>query len=188
MPLTKSVRRKAMHTRTVTCHGYRREDGLWDIEGRMVDTKPYAFANHDRDAGFINADEALHDMSIRLTLDDQYKIHAIEAVTDWSPFQACPRITGIFQRLVGLTIGNGWNRILKERVGGVQGCTHLLELLGPVATTAFQTIMSSKPDYYGDKEGVIKECPPHINTCHMLDESGPVVKEFWPRFYKAPVD
>ena len=48
MPLTQTVRRKAMHTRVVTCHGYLREDGLWDIEGHMVDTKPYAFANADR--------------------------------------------------------------------------------------------------------------------------------------------
>ncbi|MBT8434953.1 MAG: DUF2889 domain-containing protein, partial [Gammaproteobacteria bacterium] len=34
MPLTKPVKRKLAHTRVVTCQGYRREDGLWDIEGR----------------------------------------------------------------------------------------------------------------------------------------------------------
>ena len=61
MPLTQTVRRKAMHTRVVTCHGYLREDGLWDIEGHMVDTKPYAFANAEH-GGFINGNEPLQGM------------------------------------------------------------------------------------------------------------------------------
>ena len=45
-----------------------------------------------------------------------------------------------FQRLVGLRIKSGWTQKVKELLGGVEGCTHLVELLGPVATTAFQTI------------------------------------------------
>ena len=40
MPLCNPVSRKLAHTRVVTCHGYRRDDDLWDIEGRIVDTKP----------------------------------------------------------------------------------------------------------------------------------------------------
>ncbi|EIJ36089.1 DUF2889 domain-containing protein [Thiothrix nivea] len=184
MPLSKSVRRKLMHTRVVTCHGYQRDDGLWDIEGHMVDTKPYAFNSIEREGGFIDANEALHDMWVRLTLDGDYKIHAIEAVTDWAPFTGCPRASAVFQGLVGVTIGNGWMRLIKELMGGVRGCTHLTELLGPVATTAFQTIMSSNPGFYGDAAGVLTEPPPYINSCHELHESGVIVKTLWPQFYR----
>ena len=37
-----------MHTRTVECRGYLRDDGLWDIEGHMTDTKPFDIPNEDR--------------------------------------------------------------------------------------------------------------------------------------------
>ena len=187
MPLTQTVRRKAMHTRVVTCHGYLREDGLWDIEGHMVDTKPYAFANADR-GGFINANEPLHGMWVRLTIDDQFKIHDAEAVTDWSPFKHCSDIAPIFKQLIGESIGYGWNRKLKELMGGVRGCTHLTELLGPIATTAFQTVMSARPDYCGDLEGNAVDKPPYIDTCHMLKDSSEVVMKYWPRFYKPEAE
>ena len=45
MPLPDPVPREPLHTRRVECRGYRRADGLWDIEGHLVDTKAYPFAN-----------------------------------------------------------------------------------------------------------------------------------------------
>ena len=39
MPLSPAAPREHIHTRTVTCRGYRRKDGLWDIEGHLVDVK-----------------------------------------------------------------------------------------------------------------------------------------------------
>ena len=32
--------RTLSHTRAVTYHGYRRDDGLWDIEAHLHDSKP----------------------------------------------------------------------------------------------------------------------------------------------------
>ena len=81
MPLSAPTQRKLTHTRVVTCLGFERHDKLWDIEGRIVDTKPYAFSNKDR-GGEIKADEPLHDMSIRLTIDTDLKVHDAEAVID----------------------------------------------------------------------------------------------------------
>jgi hypothetical protein len=39
-------KRRLMHRRSVECLGYLRDDGLWEVEARLVDTKP--FARHDR--------------------------------------------------------------------------------------------------------------------------------------------
>ena len=85
MPLSNPVSRKLAHTRVVTCHGYRRDDDLWDIEGRIVDTKPYRFRNRDR-GGWIEVDEALHDMSIRLTVTLDLEVVDVDAVIDASPY------------------------------------------------------------------------------------------------------
>ena len=70
MPLSTPVPRQMLHRRVVQCTGYRREDGLWDIEGHMVDTKTYSVPNEDR-GGVIQAGEPLHEMWIRLTVDEE---------------------------------------------------------------------------------------------------------------------
>src|SRR5215472_14521039 len=136
MPLSDPALRERLHTRQVECRGYLRDDGLWDIEGHMTDRKTYAFDNDER--GNIAAGVPVHDMWVRVTLDDAMVITAIEAVTDASPFRMCPEITPNFQRLVGLSIRPGFLPKVKQLVGGAQGCTHIVELMGPIATTAFQ--------------------------------------------------
>ena len=142
MPLSPPVGRQHLHTRRVTCQGFYREDGLWDIEGRITDEKTYEHANEWR--GPLKPGDYVHDMSIRLTLDHRFTIVDVEAVTDSSPYSMCGDITPNYRKLIGLRIGPGFTRAVKERLGGVHGCTHLVELLGPVATTAFQTAGSRK--------------------------------------------
>jgi len=45
MPLPDGSPRKHAHTRAIEYRGYEREDGLWDIEAHMTDTKTYEFRN-----------------------------------------------------------------------------------------------------------------------------------------------
>ena len=130
--------RTHIHTRRVVCQGYRRDDGLWDIEGHLTDVKSYLF--HTSCRGDIEPGDPLHGMWMRLTVTDRFEVVDIEAVIEKSPFVVCGGVSADYKQLVGLTIGAGWNRAIKERLGGVRGCTHLTELLGPIATTAFQTI------------------------------------------------
>ena len=66
MPLSPPTARKLLHTRTVSCHGYQRDDGLWDIEGHLVDGKTYGFDNDHR--GVVNAGEPVHEMWLRLSI------------------------------------------------------------------------------------------------------------------------
>lgn len=185
MPLSKPVERELAHTRTIICHGYERKDGLWDIEAQIVDTKPYSFPNKDR-GGRIEADEALHDMTVRLTVDETLLIHAAEATTDYAPFNYCTVIHPAYTSLVGLRIAPGWNQKLKEIFGGTQGCTHINELLATLATAAFQTVGGSKMrrnNFVADDPQAI---PKHLNTCHALAFTSPVVLEHWPQAYQPP--
>jgi hypothetical protein len=183
MPLPAPAKRKKLHNRQVLCEGFEREDGLYDIEGRMVDTKTYSFDNQDR-GGQIEAGEALHDMKIRLTLDLDFRIHQVEAVTDASPYNICPSIAGVMKKLEGKQIGPGWTRMTKELFAGAGGCTHLTELLGPIATTAFQTMAKARSQR-SEKAGKTSSVARHIiNSCHALAEDGEVVRRSWPDFYK----
>jgi hypothetical protein len=185
MPLTNTVIRKLAHTRVVTCHGYKRNDGLWDIEGRMVDTKPYRFPNKDR-GGWIEADEALHDISIRITINIKMQVIDAEAVIDSSPYHYCKCVVAIAKKLIGLQIAPGWTLKSKAAMGRNRGCTHLTELLGPVATTAIQTITSEMMNRSKEvSDNPAESSPQFLNTCHSLSADSPVVKEQWPDHYKA---
>lgn len=181
MPLPEpGAKREPLHRRTIEIVGYRREDGLYDIEGRLLDRKDVEFpvGGRRRPPG-----EAVHDMWLRITVDRELRIVDAAAATDAMPYAgACEAITPDYAKLVGLSIGPGYLRHVKERLGGVHGCTHLTELAASLATAAFQTFAGqglSPPD----------RKPPQLDRCHALDSHGEVVARFYPRWYRgaAPV-
>lgn len=183
MSLSPAAPRQLIHTRTVTCHAFKRDDGFWDIEGHMTDIKTNPIPNEDR-GGVIPAGEPLHEMWLRLTLDTQLKIQDAEASTDHAPFAICPSVTPAYKRLKGLQIGPGWTKKIKELLGNTEGCTHHTELLGPMATTAFQALYEELKK----KEEQSDQPPAILNTCHALAETSPVTKRLWPEHHKATYD
>ncbi|MBU8874309.1 DUF2889 domain-containing protein [Reyranella sp. MMS21-HV4-11] len=199
MPLSPPIGRQHLHTRRVVCQGFFRDDGLWDIEGRITDEKTYEHANEWR--GPLKPGDFVHDMSIRLTIDHAFTIVDAEAVTDKSPYSMCGDIAPAFRKLIGLRIGGGFHRAVRERLGGVHGCTHIVELLGPVATTAFQTVSSKKARdlnrEHRENTGTLPPKDPNaapkprrkpymLDTCHTWASDSEVTKRWVPHFYTGP--
>jgi len=184
MPLSPPAPREHIHTRAISCTGYRRTDGLWDIEGHLVDTKTYTFSNSER--GDVPPGEPVHEMWIRLTVTDALEITDVEASTEFSPYTVCRDIAPNFRRLIGLRIGPGWRKHALARVGGVEGCTHIVELLAPVATTAFQTIFPIKNRERPASAQAGDKPPRLLNTCHAFRSDGAKVRDLWPKFYDGP--
>ena len=92
--------------------------------------------------------------------------------------EAAPNLQGI----VGARIAPGWHRLVKDRVGGVAGCTHLTEMLGAMGTVAFQTIY---PARWRDGKAAAPPTrkPRLIDSCYALRSDGEVAKKAWPDFY-----
>ena len=181
MPLPPTVEREEMHLRRIEMRGYRRSDGLYDIEARLTDTKRHAF---QRDEVVIVPGVPLHDMWLRLVVDDDLLVHDAVAVTDASPHRICPEATAALLRVKGLRIAAGWRRAINERFAGAQGCTHLTELLGPLATTAFQTLTAvrlSQPEPL-DANGR----PKKIDSCYAYGSQREVVLRRWPAYHDGP--
>ena len=178
MPLSAPAKREALHDRNIVCRGFRRADGLFDIEGHLTDTKTYDFPNTER--GTIAAGEPVHDMWIRLTVDGDLLVHGIQAEIDSGPFAICPGITPGFSVLIGRQIGPGWTREIRRLLGGVKGCRHLVDLLGAAATVAYQTVVPMR-ERLGEFGPDVK--PAHLDSCHALASDGPVVKRLYPKFY-----
>ncbi len=187
MPLKEPAPRTPVHYRKVHCNGYRRDDGLIDIEGRMTDTKAFDIPNRDR-GGIIPAGEALHDISLRITIDHDMNIIDAEACIDYAPYNYCHSIASVAKKLVGLQIAPGFRQKVRQAMGGTAGCTHITELLGPIATTAIQTLVSEMArQQEADGESAIDEKKlgmGFLDSCHSLASDSPVVKTHWPEFYK----
>lgn len=187
MPSSESTR-QPLHTRQVTCTGYLRDDGLIDIDGYLLDTK-----HHDHDAHYkvIAAGTPVHQMHLRLTTDLQFVIHDVHAQTLDAPTPSCPQITEAYKRLIGLKVGPGFKKQVALRVGGTQGCTHLTELLGPMATTLYQStfdlIWDAERKRAASELGYVMPRPWVIGTCHVYHPEGEAVRNRWPDDAQTPV-
>jgi hypothetical protein len=202
MPLSPPPERELLHSRDIVLRGYRRADGLYDIEAHLTDTKTYFSANHDR--GLIDAGEPIHDMWVRLTVDEHRTIVACEASSDQTPYSICPSAAPNFARLAGLRIKPGFLNEAARRIGGSGGCTHLRELLQQIGTTAYQTIDPARAKREADAAGErnlpgsdrldmrttakMGGAPAILNTCIAYSTNSPVVQRRWPHLYTGPAE
>ena len=178
--------RDSLHTRTIKCEGYERDDGLFDIEASIVDQKTYDVDEPYR--GHRPAGAHVHDMQVRLTLDRSMTVRGIDVTTNHAPYDVCPTVAPGYKALVGAKIGAGWRKAVTEAVGRTKGCTHITELLMPAATVAFQTMGSwpkggdvateAHPDQAAKK-------PYFIDGCKAWASDGTVVKRLFPLHYRA---
>jgi hypothetical protein len=120
-------------------------------------------------------------MQVRLTLDASMTVREIAVTTNHSPYDVCPSVAPGYQRLVGARIGAGWRKAVAEAVGRTKGCTHITELLMPMATVAFQTMGSWKQ---GPAEAAGAK-PHFIDGCRAWAADGPVVKKLFPLHYRG---
>jgi hypothetical protein len=171
--------RRHVHTRSIRVDAYARDDGLWDIEAVLVDTK-------SRDlqlvSGLRAAGEPVHEMRLQVTIDTDLNVRDASASTSWVPYPGyCNQIEPEYKRLVGLNLARDFRRQVRERLGGVQGCTHLTELAGVLPTAAIQGFAGEKR-----KEPEQDQRKPfQLDHCHALVTTGPAVAKFYPRWFRS---
>jgi len=169
--------RQPLHHRTITMHGYKRDDGLFDIEGHLVDHKDDDFR---LTSGVRSAGEAIHSMWLRITVDTSLTIVDAMAVSDAVPYTGqCGLITPEYKSLIGLSIRPGFTHQVQERLGGIRGCTHITEMVSSLATAAFQTLAGQRAHKPDTK-------PYQLDRCHALRTDGPMVAKYYPEWYRGP--
>lgn len=180
MPLPSSTEREELHQRAITMKSYRRNDGLFDIEAHLVDTKPFSY-QLPNGAPPVPAGQPLHDMWLRLVVDTGLTIHAVHASSDSTPYAICPQALSSLQALVGERIGKGWAKLIREKLPRLQTCTHHAELLIPLATAAFMGVRGSRPFSDRFPEGA---SPQDLDTCYAWSAGGEMVASFFPQFQR----
>jgi hypothetical protein len=175
LPEPTSARRR-LHTRSIELEGFLREDGCFDLEAVLVDRKD---SDYRILSGVRRAGEAVHEMRLRFTVDRKFNVLAVEAASDAVPYAGhCDTIGPAYGSLVGLNLFNGFRKAALERVGEVNGCTHLTELLWVMPTLALQTLATLVPE--DDMSG---QKPFQLDRCHALDSRGEAVRIYYPRWF-----
>lgn len=184
MDFNQPVKRTLLHRRDIRCEGYEREDGLWDIEAALLDTRtspvPLPFGST------LPPGEPLHQMGLRITVDRDAVIHAIEALTAHGPSPECRDIAGTYRQLLGLRIGVGFTAEVKRLFAGRLGCTHLSDLLGPLATTTMQTLWAAqiRNAALGVEVPISIPKPEKlIDSCYAFRSDGNITRVHWPDSY-----
>ena len=177
------VTREELHFRRIDMRGWRRSDGLYEVEGRVTDRKPYAF-KAPNGPKVVPANEPIHDMGVKLVFDENMLVHDVVAFTDSAPYQDCYAAGQTLEVLKGVRIASGWSGEVHRRLGGEKSCTHLMQILIPLATTAFQTVTMvqlARPDVF-DANGK----PVKVDSCYAYAANREVVMRKWPAFYTGP--
>ena len=178
MPLPPaSSARERRHTRSIAFEGFKRADGLWDIEGHLVDVK-----DHDIQLRSLlrRGSEAIHDIHVRVTIDRDMNVVDVAASSDATPFMGtCENIIPDYRKIIGLNLFDGFRQAIKALYGDIHGCTHLNELLMAMPTAAYQTFAGETPQKEDDKK------PFHLDRCHALSTDSEVVRRYYPRWYRG---
>lgn len=181
MPLpAAAVSRTRIHLRRIALEGWRRDDGLWDVEARLTDTKDH---DYPLASGIRLKGEAVHDMWVRVTIDRDMNIHDADAGSDAVPYPGgCDTIAPAYRQLIGRNLFKGFRREVSELFDTVRGCSHLTELLNSLPTAAVQTFASEMRDTEGRTAGVK---PFQLDQCHALDTTSETVRRYYPLWFRS---
>jgi len=182
-----SAPRELKHTRNIQIEILSREDELWDIDARFTEVKTYDFPLTNF---MIPAGRPVHDFWLRLTIDPKGTVVEAIAVFDQEPFPGhCSLIHENYRKLIGLNLLKGFRLGIKERLSGLEGCTHMNELAEVLPYALVQAFAFGEPETR-NKTGFDKKVdngrPWELDGCHALRSDGPAVAEFYPRWAVKP--
>lgn len=179
-----TVNRRPMHLRRIEMQAFLRDDGLWDIEAHLQDEKPFAYVDPGR--GRLKAGDPVHDIRVRLTVDDERVIRDVGIEMGSMPFGTCHEVKDTLLPLIGERVGRGWRQILKK-IPRNRTCAHVHEVLVPMATVVHQGMALGR-DPVGKvamtPEPGLSEKPFFVDDCHSWRADGPVVAHFFPQFHR----
>ena len=179
---TPQAARAELHHRKIDLRFYKRTDGLYEVEGQLIDAKSHPFRrklqNEDLPPG-----EPIHDITVTLVIDAEMRVLDARARMRTTPFDICTGAEQTLAPLTGLHIGAGWNREVRQLLKGAACCTHIVELLGPMATTAYQGLAPERLAAFDDPANEHLRRA-RVNSCYAYADNRAVVAQLWPHLSK----
>ncbi|WP_028206080.1 DUF2889 domain-containing protein [Paraburkholderia nodosa] len=179
---TDDVTREPLHTRNIHFEGFRRSDGLFEIVGQLADRKPHEFTPPGG-LRVVSANESIHDIGVCVVFDLDMVIHSVATTMRSYPYRDCSGGGDSLQALVGLRIGAGWSGEVRKRLPAGETCTHLREILIPLATAAIQAVNPLRSQVLLEATDANGK-PLKIDSCYAYGVSRELVLRRWPAFHR----
>ena len=166
--------KQRLHTRDIAVDVFRLPERKWEVFGVLKDVR--AYESKLKTGVILSAGEPLHQMEVSFVLDETMTIVKAYSHTKASPYPGvCEKINPAYEKLIGMTIRGGFKKQLKSSLGGIQGCSHITELISSMAAVAVQAIAPELP-VAADKK------PGKLDSCHALSTKGNLVAEYYPKW------
>ncbi len=178
MSLEKYCRGERVHQRhiLINTYSYEGETEAVVLEGKLLEDRLqhyYLTTGEKRDPG------PLHHMTIRMLVKGaDLEIGEIEVEMNEVPREECGETAAFMEKVRGMKIGPGFSKKIRDMLGGVKGCAHLVALLlamAPAAVQGFWAYRARKPVSGEFKEGgrMMKYLE---NTCYVWRSDGPMME------------
>lgn len=164
--------------RTIEISTYSTDDEKkYIIEGFLNDDRLndyYLITGEKNPAGKI------HNMAVRMLVSlPEMKIEDIEAEMIDVPGEECHDTIDFLKPVIGLTLTQGYSIKIRSLLGGINGCTHIVNLLINMAPAAMQGIWSHRAQEKVDRDSSKDEKKRVFmmeeflkNTCYAWREKG----------------
>jgi DUF2889 family protein len=158
-----------VHARTVRIEATRVGQDELEVTGRLVDERP------DEQCWFdVPQGPTIHDMSVTLRVRaPALTITAARGSMTEHPYTLCPDALPALDRLVGLSVRQGFLRAVSQRLGRQRGCAHMTAMLQAMAPVVMQAAGAA----FGDENGFPARDADlwFVDTCQAWRADGPLV-------------
>jgi hypothetical protein len=167
-------KKEKIHTREILISTYEGSEDSIILEGTFKDER--MFESHRLIGGKIPPG-TVHHMAITMEIKSpRLSIEEIEVEMPTVPRDECRETVDCLDAVKGMCIAPGFTEKVKDLVGGVKGCSHLLELLiamAPAAVHGAASALARKPFHPKARLLFIERLK---NSCWLWREDGAFFK------------
>lgn len=170
------------HQRNIDIATYPVDESRIVVEGRLVDRrlKDYYLVTGEK-----NGAGEIHHMVVRILVEGlNMTIEDVEVDLVTVPREECGEVRESLALVKGVRIIHGFSEQVRNLLGGVKSCTHLVTLLlamGPAALQGLWSYKSQKPINLSspdiDQVRIERLMKTLVNTCHVWRSDGPAFKK-----------
>ena len=171
------VKEAPVHERRIELRSAPINDDQLVVEGWLVDERlitGYYWDGTTRPPGIV------HHIGVWLLVGGwPLRILDAEAEMRKVPQELCPTVEGTIKKVVGLTIESGFSGRVLERLGRIEGCTHMSYLvmaMGPAALHGYWTHKSRKRRPAPRSLEEFPGLEALVDSCMLWREDGPLIQ------------
>ncbi len=175
--LKKLINKPPVHERRLEFKTYALEDDQIIVEGWLKDDRWVSRYHLD---GKVSPPGKVHRICVRLLLGGwPLSILDAEAEMPVVPQDECPDTKNTVKKIIGITITHGYGDKVIECLGGIKGCTHMVQLIIGMGNAALHGLWSQKLKNPRPLPSTLEEIPELdyvIESCQLWKKDGPLIK------------